>query len=294
MLSVIVADRKIEYPAKFFANVPVSAISLLDMMLQFDSAYRISAREILRHPWLLDISNNSNLMGSRQHSMGSMEPLQPTVLRMMRAYNAECKLRQTILAVWIAVRWARLVQRPADYVAIVAAATATATATATTTSTTVAASDEDPWQQQQQQQKQKHLHHHHHHQQPPVQQDINPVPASLAERVRSYLQRGGEGAVLRSATAPNPVPLAEKSRSQQSLRGSDSVQDMLQGSNGGGGYGGNSGAGAGYGVATLTSISKQGSLGSMGLSSSLMVSIAKARASVCVCGCPTFIPTPCF
>jgi serine/threonine protein kinase len=59
MLHEMIKVGKIEYPDKFFGNVDPKAQDLCERILRFDPAKRISAGEILQHPWLNVCMNNT-------------------------------------------------------------------------------------------------------------------------------------------------------------------------------------------------------------------------------------------
>ncbi len=84
----------ITYPEKYWSDIPESAKHLVDMMLRIDPAKRISANEILRHPWITGKDLN-----------GSDFALNQNVLDLMKSYNAERRLRKVMWVVRIALRW---------------------------------------------------------------------------------------------------------------------------------------------------------------------------------------------
>ncbi|KAJ3126040.1 Serine/threonine-protein kinase 33 [Nowakowskiella sp. JEL0407] len=94
--SQIVAGR-VDYPERIWDKVSMEARSLCESLLKFDPAKRMTAKEILRHPWLTgeDMLTVSNT----------------TVLDLMRTYNNEKRVRKVILTVIAAIRWTNLVKQ---------------------------------------------------------------------------------------------------------------------------------------------------------------------------------------
>ncbi|KAJ3345565.1 hypothetical protein HDU83_003949 [Entophlyctis luteolus] len=97
MLQKMVAAEKIEYPSDHWKHVSIGdlAKSLCSAMLRTDPAKRISAREILMHPWI----HNQN---ATWHELG-----QRNVLDMMKSYNTQRKLHRILRVVQAAVRFMR-------------------------------------------------------------------------------------------------------------------------------------------------------------------------------------------
>ncbi|XJO73722.1 hypothetical protein BDV3_004657 [Batrachochytrium dendrobatidis] len=85
-------NGKIEYPDKLWGKINPSAKNLSELILRYDPAKRISAAEILRHPWTLNQSMESSQLNAN-------------VLDMMRSYNAEQRLRRGIITVVAALRF---------------------------------------------------------------------------------------------------------------------------------------------------------------------------------------------
>ncbi|TPX34324.1 hypothetical protein SmJEL517_g02984 [Synchytrium microbalum] len=94
MLHDMIANGKIEYPARLWKGVSPGARNLCECMLKFDPASRITAREVLIHPWIastLDMTSDS--------------PFSTTVLDLMRSFNAHTRLQRVLLIVRAAVRF---------------------------------------------------------------------------------------------------------------------------------------------------------------------------------------------
>ncbi len=95
-----VSDRKIEYPEQYWSQWSATSRDCVKQMLQIDPAQRLTARELMRHPWLMENDNATN---------ANLAPLQPPVLTMMRAYNAERRLKRAINVVFFsAALWKRV------------------------------------------------------------------------------------------------------------------------------------------------------------------------------------------
>ncbi|KAI9361655.1 kinase-like domain-containing protein [Zopfochytrium polystomum] len=95
----MVSSGKIEYPNEIWRDVSPGAKSLCDSMLRFDPAKRISAREILLHPW------TKGPLGDFLHA-GLLTTT--NVLDLMRNFNSHRRLRKTLNVVRAAVRLCRL------------------------------------------------------------------------------------------------------------------------------------------------------------------------------------------
>ena len=97
MLHEMVCKGKIEYPDFLWkkidprgANRINVAKQLTEMILRFDPAKRISAGEILVHPWITDQAGNS---------------ANNNVLDLMKSYNAERRMRKALLVVRAVIRF---------------------------------------------------------------------------------------------------------------------------------------------------------------------------------------------
>lgn len=55
LVQEMIRKGKIEYPPKYWKDIPASAKNLCELILRFDPAKRISAGEILRHPWIVGV-----------------------------------------------------------------------------------------------------------------------------------------------------------------------------------------------------------------------------------------------
>ncbi|KAH6584050.1 hypothetical protein BASA50_003028 [Batrachochytrium salamandrivorans] len=83
---------KIEYPERLWKEINPSAKNLCELILQLNPAKRISAAEILQHPWTLNQAMETSQLNAN-------------VLDMMRSYNAERRFRRGIIAVIAAHRF---------------------------------------------------------------------------------------------------------------------------------------------------------------------------------------------
>ncbi|KAI8827428.1 kinase-like domain-containing protein [Chytriomyces cf. hyalinus JEL632] len=94
-LQKMVAAGKIEYPPEYWKGIAPGARALCDSMLRSDPAKRISAREILMHPWIRgDIGVT--------YGIGQVNT---TVLDLMRSYNTQLRLKKILRIVHCAVRF---------------------------------------------------------------------------------------------------------------------------------------------------------------------------------------------
>ncbi|KAJ3226455.1 Serine/threonine-protein kinase 33 [Chytriomyces hyalinus] len=94
-LQKMVAAGKIEYPQEYWKGIAPGARALCDSMLRSDPAKRISAREILMHPWIRgDIGVT--------YGIGHVNT---TVLDLMRSYNTQLRLKKILRIVHCAVRF---------------------------------------------------------------------------------------------------------------------------------------------------------------------------------------------
>lgn len=85
---------KIEYPSGMWKDVSPGARSLCDSMLRLDPAKRISAREILMHPWTKGPDGNFAQTG-----------INTTVLDLMRNFNTQRRLKRVLNVVRAAIRF---------------------------------------------------------------------------------------------------------------------------------------------------------------------------------------------
>lgn len=83
ILHKIHESERVTFPDNVFGKVSNSAKQLMEGMLQMDPAKRISAKEILDHPWIT---------GKGDSELGAYN-----VLDMMKSYNSEKRLRVRIL-----------------------------------------------------------------------------------------------------------------------------------------------------------------------------------------------------
>ncbi|KXS19284.1 Pkinase-domain-containing protein [Gonapodya prolifera JEL478] len=85
--AAIKRKQSIDYPGRYFANISPAAVDLLELMLKYDPAARITAQEILDHPWVTGDSKDPL----------TAEDIQPhhrvNVLDMMKGFNTERRLR---------------------------------------------------------------------------------------------------------------------------------------------------------------------------------------------------------
>ncbi|KAL2912354.1 hypothetical protein HK105_208128 [Polyrhizophydium stewartii] len=88
----MIKSGKIEYPDRFWSKINPAARNLCELILRFDPAKRISAAEILRHPWTLD------------QAMETCQ-LNANVLDLMKSYNAERRFRRGIICVMAYLRF---------------------------------------------------------------------------------------------------------------------------------------------------------------------------------------------
>ncbi|KAI8803296.1 kinase-like domain-containing protein [Cladochytrium replicatum] len=111
----MICDGKITYPEKYWANVHPAARSLSEAMLKFDPAKRISAKEVLRHPWITvtemfiavafgDSWFLCNQGECTDPNKSNTSLFTKTVLDLMRSYNNEKRLRRAFLVAQAAVR----------------------------------------------------------------------------------------------------------------------------------------------------------------------------------------------
>ncbi|KAJ3029165.1 Serine/threonine-protein kinase 33 [Rhizophlyctis rosea] len=94
-LQQLIAMGKVEFPEGWWKDVSVGARALCEQTLKIDPAKRITAREMLMHPWMRGTDTSDT----------STNPPASTVLDLMRSYNAERRLRVTLLTVQAAIRF---------------------------------------------------------------------------------------------------------------------------------------------------------------------------------------------
>ncbi|TPX52684.1 hypothetical protein SeMB42_g01227 [Synchytrium endobioticum] len=93
ILHDMIANGRIEYPERWWRGVSPGARNLCECMLKFDPASRITAREVLIHPWI-----------TASPDAASDSPFGTTVLDLMRSFNAHRRLRKVFLTVQAATR----------------------------------------------------------------------------------------------------------------------------------------------------------------------------------------------
>ncbi|TPX64962.1 hypothetical protein SpCBS45565_g05493 [Spizellomyces sp. 'palustris'] len=89
-LQQMISEGRIEFPSVYWADVSPGARNLCESTLKIDPAKRITAREILMHPWL--------------NGEASATPISATVLDLMRSYNAERRFRKIVNTILATVR----------------------------------------------------------------------------------------------------------------------------------------------------------------------------------------------
>ncbi|KAI8926901.1 kinase-like domain-containing protein [Entophlyctis helioformis] len=140
LMQDMIRNSKIEYPDKYWSKINPTAKNLCEMILRFDPAKRISAAEILRHPWTLGQSMESSQLNAN-------------VLDLMKSYNAERRLRRGIIAVIAFLRFmAPLTRSLSQAQPIASAASAPASTTRRASSSTArprtASQQHQPYSQQ--------------------------------------------------------------------------------------------------------------------------------------------------
>lgn len=113
MLTQMKEEGRITFPSTLWDQVSPIALDATQRMLQWDPAERITAKELFEHPWIQVDNRNLAISTDLQRTPSNLNPTLPsptgtahrTVLRMMRAYNAERRFRRVILAVYSAVTW---------------------------------------------------------------------------------------------------------------------------------------------------------------------------------------------
>ncbi|KAJ3360590.1 Serine/threonine-protein kinase 33 [Kappamyces sp. JEL0680] len=88
----MIKNGEISYPASLWDAIDAKAKSLCELILRFDPAKRISAGEILSHPWITQTESTQTVSSNN-------------VLDLMKSYNAERRLRKAIMLVHAAVRF---------------------------------------------------------------------------------------------------------------------------------------------------------------------------------------------
>jgi len=85
----MISNRKIEFPDEYWKDISIGAKNLVENLLKFDPAQRITAKEILQHPWIKGVENGvcSNT----------------TVFDLMKSYKAEKRLKKIINVVIAAI-----------------------------------------------------------------------------------------------------------------------------------------------------------------------------------------------
>ncbi|KAI9329746.1 kinase-like domain-containing protein [Obelidium mucronatum] len=92
MFQKMVVEGKIVYPQEYWKTIAPGARSLCDSMLRVDPAKRISAKEIISHPWI-------------KGETGSKGMGQTNVLDMMKSYSAHLKFQKVLRIVLCAIRF---------------------------------------------------------------------------------------------------------------------------------------------------------------------------------------------
>jgi len=89
LLHQMISNRKIEFPDKYWKNISIGAKNLVENLLKFDPAQRITAKEILQHPWI--------------HGEENGVSTNTTVFDLMKSYKAEKRLKKIINVVIAAI-----------------------------------------------------------------------------------------------------------------------------------------------------------------------------------------------
>lgn len=85
----MISNRKIEFPDEYWKNISIGAKNLVENLLKFDPAQRITAKEILQHPWI--------------HGEENGVSTNTTVFDLMKSYKAEKRLKKIINVVLAAI-----------------------------------------------------------------------------------------------------------------------------------------------------------------------------------------------
>ena len=93
----MIKAKLIAYPPDLWRGISPEAQQLVQLMLKYNAAERLTSREILRHPWIVGERTDKN----------STDKLLPNVIDMMRSYNAERRLRKLMYAVYGSILFAR-------------------------------------------------------------------------------------------------------------------------------------------------------------------------------------------
>jgi serine/threonine kinase 33 len=88
-LHQMISNRKIEFPDENWKNISIGAKNLVENLLKFDPAQRITAKEILQHPWI--------------HGEENGVSTNTTVFDLMKSYKAEKRLKKIINVVIAAI-----------------------------------------------------------------------------------------------------------------------------------------------------------------------------------------------
>lgn len=89
LLHQMISNGKIEFPDEYWKNISIGAKNLVENLLKFDPAQRITAKEILQHPWI--------------HGEQNGVKTNTTVFDLMKSYKAEKRLKKIINVVLAAV-----------------------------------------------------------------------------------------------------------------------------------------------------------------------------------------------
>eukprot|EP00033_Pygsuia_biforma_P003041 GCRY01003343.1.p1 GENE.GCRY01003343.1~~GCRY01003343.1.p1 ORF type:complete len:568 (+),score=19.48 GCRY01003343.1:104-1807(+) len=93
-MSSAIIQGKFNFEGEVWNNISVGAKDLVARMLRVDPSMRYSAVEAFNHPWIQTHSGDASEASS---SYGKDTPL-PTVVEMMRGYNAERRFKKAALA----------------------------------------------------------------------------------------------------------------------------------------------------------------------------------------------------
>lgn len=107
ILQQMILNGKIEFSDRYFASVSESARQIIDSMLKFDPAYRLTASEATRHYYITGQAAQN----------GSTVPRQ-TVFDLMKSYNSERRLRKAAFAAFAVVCFCKSVNVPINRVAL--------------------------------------------------------------------------------------------------------------------------------------------------------------------------------